>query len=71
MVSLFFRGCWETLSFLTLKFSMEELANQWTNFSLSEKEIVGFTLSKEQRSGEFLLATQFLTPRFLNMEAMA
>lgn len=49
---------------------MEELANQWTNFSLLEKETVGFTLSKEQRTGEFLLATQFLTPRFLNMEAM-
>ena len=70
--SLFFWGCWETLfSFFTLKFSMEELANQWTNFSLSEKETVGFTLSKEQCSDEFLLATQFLTPHFLNMEAMA
>ena len=50
---------------------MEELANQLTNFSLSEKETVGFTLSKEQRSNEYLLVAQFLTPRFLNMEAMA
>ena len=50
---------------------MEELANQLTNFSLSEKETVGFTLSKEQRSNEYLLVAQFLTRRFLNMEAMA
>ena len=50
---------------------MEELANQLTNFSLSEKETVGFTLSKEQRSDEYLLVAQFLTPCFLNMEAMA
>ena len=50
---------------------MEELANQLTNFSLSEKEIVGFTLSKEQRSSEYLLAAQFLTLCFQNMEAMA
>ena len=42
-----------------------------TNFSLSENETIGFTLSKEQRSGEHLLAAQFLTPHFLNMEAMA
>ena len=52
-------------------FSMDELANQWTKFSLSKKEIVGFILSKEQWSGEFLLAAQFLTPCFLNLEAMA
>ena len=50
---------------------MKELANQLINFTLSEKEIVGFTLSREQRFGEYLLAAQFLTPRFLNMEAMA
>ena len=50
---------------------MEELANQLTNFSLSEKETIGFTLFKEQRFSEYLLATQFLTPRFLNMEVMA
>ncbi|KAK9989616.1 hypothetical protein SO802_029855 [Lithocarpus litseifolius] len=50
---------------------MEELANHWSNLSLSEKETVGFTLSEEQRSGEYLLAALFLTPRFLNMEAMA
>ena len=30
-----------------------------------------FTLSKEQRSGEYFLAAQFLTPCFLNTEAMA
>ncbi|XP_075665582.1 uncharacterized protein LOC142635281 [Castanea sativa] len=50
---------------------MEDLASQWNNFSLSERETDGFTLSKEQRIGEFLLAAKFLTPLFLNLEAMA
>ena len=30
-----------------------------------------FVLQRDQQSGEFLLVSQFLTPRFLNMEAMA
>ena len=39
--SLFFRGCWETLfSFFTLKFSMEELANQWTNFPFQKRKLL-------------------------------
>ena len=38
---------------------------------MSEKEKAGYTLSKEQHTGEFILVTEFLTPRFLNMEAMA
>ena len=59
-----------TFFLFSLKYSMEELANQWTTFSLLEKETVGFTLSKEQRSGLFLLAAHFLTSRFLNMESM-
>uniref|UniRef100_A0A7N2RAU6 DUF4283 domain-containing protein n=1 Tax=Quercus lobata TaxID=97700 RepID=A0A7N2RAU6_QUELO len=50
---------------------MEELASQWNNFSLSEKEKASYTFLKEQRSGKFILAAEFLTPRFLNMEAMA
>ena len=50
---------------------MEELASQWNNFSLLEKETDGFVLLKEQHSGEFLLAAKFLTPRFLNMDVMA
>ena len=73
MVSWFSWGCVETLFLgpFPVLILMEELANQLTNFSLSKKETIGFTLSKEQRFGEYLLATQFLTPRFLNMEAMA
>ena len=31
----------------------------------------GFTLSKDQRSQEFILAATFLTPRFLNTEVVA
>ena len=38
---------------------------------MSERETTGFVLQRDQRSGEFLLAAQFLTPQFLNMEAMA
>ena len=67
-------GLWRDTLFLgpfPVLILMEELANQLTNFSLSEKETIGFTLSKEQRFGEYLLATQFLTPCFLNMVAMA
>ena len=50
---------------------MEELASQWNNFSLSEKENANYTISKEQRFEEFILAVEFFTPRFLNMESMA
>lgn len=50
---------------------MEELANQWNNLSLSKKESTDFILQKDQRSREFILAAKFLTPQFLNMEAMA
>ena len=50
---------------------MEELASQWNNFSLSEKEKANYTILKEQRFEEFILAAEFLTPRFLNMESMA
>ena len=50
---------------------MEDLAEKWSKFSLSEKENIGLVLNKDQCSGEFILATQFLTLWFLNMEAMA
>ena len=50
---------------------MEDLATNWSTFSLSERETTGFVLQRDQRLGEFLLAAQFLTPHFLNMEAMA
>ena len=50
---------------------MEDLAAKWSTFFLSERETTGYVLQCDQRSGEFLLAAQFLTPRFLNMEAMA
>ena len=50
---------------------MEDLAEQWSNFSLSEREKIGFVLNKDHRTCEFIIAALFLTPRFLNMEAMA
>lgn len=43
---------------------MEDLAAKWSTFSLSERETTGFVLQRDQRSGEFLLAAHFLTPRF-------
>ena len=49
---------------------MEDLAEQWSNFSLSEREKTGFVLNKDHQTGEFIIAALFLTPRFLNMEAM-
>ena len=51
--------------------TMGELASQWSNLSLSEKETNGYMLTKEQRSGEFLLAVKYLTLRVLNREVMA
>ena len=74
MVFWFLSGLWGDTLFLgpfPILILMEELANQLTNFSLPEKETIGYTLSKEQRSGEYFLAAQFLTPCFLNMVAMA
>ena len=50
---------------------MEDLAKKWNSLSLLEKEKTGFILQKDQQTGEFMLAAQFLTPRFLNMEIMA
>ena len=50
---------------------MEDLAEKWSNFSLSKREKTGFVLNKDQRSGGFIIAAQFLTPHFLNMEVMA
>ena len=71
----FFRGFGKylgfRLSFLLSFHTMEELASQWNNFSLSEKENANYTISKEQRFEEFILAVEFFTPRFLNMESMA
>lgn len=51
--------------------SMEDLVEQWSKFSLSEKENTGFVLNKDQHSSEFILVAQFLTLQFLNIEAMA
>ena len=50
---------------------MEDLAAIWDNLSLSEKEQSGYTMRADHRTGEYMLATNFLTPRFLLMEAVA
>ena len=51
--------------------TMGELASQWSNLSLSEKETNGYMLMKEQRFGEFLFVAKFLTLQVLNREVMA
>ena len=50
---------------------MEDLAAKWGTFSLSDRENTGFFLQQDQQTGEFILAAQFLTLRFLNIETMA
>ena len=50
---------------------MEDMVDKWSNFPLSDRENTGFVLKKDQCLGEFIIAAQFLTPRFLNMEILA
>ncbi|KAL0014215.1 hypothetical protein SO802_001284 [Lithocarpus litseifolius] len=50
---------------------MEDLAEKWSHLTLSERENTGFVLQNDQQTGEFIIAAQFLTPRFLNMEILA
>ena len=57
--------------FSNLLLDMEDLAAIWDNFSLSEKEKSGYTMRADHRTGEYMLAAKFLTPRFLIMEAVA
>ena len=47
------------------------LDGKWSQIILSERENIGFVLQRDQQSGEFILAAQLLTPRFLDMEAEA
>lgn len=49
---------------------MEDLANIWSNLSLTEKENTSLKLQQDQRSREFIIATKFLATHFFNMEAM-
>ena len=50
---------------------MEDLAANWNNLSLSEKEQKGFIMRTDHQTGEYMLAAHFLTPRFLLMDAVA
>ena len=47
------------------------LDGKWSQIILSKRENTGFVLQRDQQSGEFILAAQLLTPRFLDMEAEA
>ena len=49
---------------------MDDLTNSWNNLTLSDKEKTEFTLSKDQRLGEFIIAAKFFTPRFLVMDGV-
>ena len=50
---------------------MDQLTRSWENLSLSKKEHTGYTLLEDHKKGEFIIATKFLTSRFLQMEAVA
>ena len=50
---------------------MDDLTNSWNNLTLSNKEKTKFTLNKDQRLGEFIIAAKFFTPRFLVMDGVA
>ena len=77
LVVFFLRGVRETvlsifysiLSLLLL--SMDDLAANWNNLSLSDKEQKGFIMRTDHQTGEYMLAAFFLTPRFLLMDAVA
>ena len=50
---------------------MDDLTNSWNNLTLSDKEKTEFTLSKDQRLGEFIITAKFFTPRFLVIGGVA
>ena len=50
---------------------MDQLTRSWENLSLSKKEHTRYTLLEDHKKGEFIIATKFLTSRFLQMEAVA
>ena len=50
---------------------MDDLAANWNNLSLSDKEQKGFIMRTDHQTGEYMLAALFLTPRFLLMDAVA
>ena len=50
---------------------MDDLTISWNNLTLSDKEKTEFTLSIDQRLGEFIIAAKSLTPRFLVMDGVA
>lgn len=50
---------------------MEDLANNWTKLSLSEKEGDKLDLKKNKKDQRFFLAAKFFSRRSLNVEAVA
>ena len=58
-----------SLSFSSL-LTMEDLTNNWSELSLSNREHTGFVLPKIHKSGEYIIAAKLLTLRYLVMEAV-
>nr|XP_023928474.1 uncharacterized protein LOC112039800 [Quercus suber] len=49
---------------------MDLVLNDWSRFSLTEKEVPQVTLIRSNKKSEFALAAKFLTKRVLNAEAI-
>ena len=49
---------------------MESLTKHWSNLSLNDREGGGVCLAKEKSLSECIIASQFLTKRTLNIEAI-
>ena len=58
-----------SLSFSSL-LTMEDLTKNWFELSLSDREHIDFVLPKIHKSREYIIATMFLTSRYLVMEAV-